>query len=114
MISAFMVGLPSLIRTCCIADVFIYSSAALMFSAMLGWFVFSHMLYQKNMTKDLTGVKKIIKIGSYIIGSGQVLVLAISLLFGMVIIISGPGFNVIGFSMTFVGGLFMIFPLLLL
>ena len=113
MVAAFLVGLPSLLRSKNINIEFsIYTGATLMFLVSFGWFVFSHTLYQKNKTEDVTGVKNMIKIGSYIIGSGQVFVFAISLIVGVVFIIFG--LLAYGLTFTIIGGFFMIFPSLLL
>ena len=95
MAAAFLVGLPSLLRTNdSIIEVCIYSGATLMFLVTFGWFVFSHMLYQKNKTEDVTGVKKMIKIKSYIIGSFEAGIFALVLIFGIILIAFGPGYKV--------------------
>jgi hypothetical protein len=64
--------------------------------------------------EDFTGVKKIIKIGSYIIGSVQVGIFALMLLFGIIFITFGPGYNVMGCILALIGVFFLIFPSLLL
>ena len=100
----------------------IYTGAPLLLLVKLGWFVFSFMLHQKYTAKDISGVKKMIKIGSYIIGSVQVGVFALYLVFGIILIAvgsvgseTGSGYKVIvGGIMTPIGGFFLVFSSLLL
>jgi hypothetical protein len=97
-----------------------------------GWFYFSYQLYKRKSNNDAQGVKKIIKIGSYIIGSLQAIGSAIGLLSGITLLalatLSAYGgfsefrfvlsqryptiFNPLG--LTIVGGIWMIFSSLLL
>jgi len=82
-----------------------------------GWFYFSYQLYKRNSNNDAQGVKKIIKIGSYIIGSFQAICSAIALLYGTTLLVLMSvygGFSVFGIVLTIVGGIWLIFPSLLL
>ena len=100
-----------------------YTGAPILLLVKLGRFAFSYMLHQKNTAKDITGVKKMIKIGSYIIGSVQVWIFTLLLVSGIILIAIGSetpsaigsGYKVVfGGIMTPLGGLFLIFPSLLL
>merc|ERR1712002_325476 len=83
----------------------------------LGWLYFSYLLNKKNTNNDVDGVKKMVKIGSYVIGSVQVVVSAVGLLTG-IIFLSIPQFSScpghIGIGMLVAGGLCLICPSLLL
>ena len=49
----------------------------------IGWLIFSLILYKKNTNDDAEGVKKMIKIGSFLIGFIQIAYFAILLVFGL-------------------------------
>ena len=120
-VAAFLFFLPLILSTD--ASVGIYAGATFLLSVKIGWFVFSYKLHQKNNAEDVTGVKKIIKIGSYIIGSVQVGIFALLLVSGIILIAIGTEipsaigskyYVLFGGIMTPIGGLFLIFPSLLL
>eukprot|EP00091_Calanus_sinicus_P019358 TRINITY_DN482_c0_g1_i1.p1 TRINITY_DN482_c0_g1~~TRINITY_DN482_c0_g1_i1.p1 ORF type:complete len:252 (-),score=56.85 TRINITY_DN482_c0_g1_i1:107-862(-) len=92
----------------------IYTGATVLLLVKFGWFVFSFKLHQKNTAEDFAGVKKIIKIGNYIIGSVQAGFFALLLIFGIIFITFGPGYNIMGYIMMPLGGFFLVFPSLLL
>ena len=69
LIAAFLFFLPPLLSMN--SFVGIYTGASVLLLVKFGWFAYSFMLYQKYTDEDFTGVKKMIKIGSYIIGSVQ-------------------------------------------
>ena len=92
----------------------IYTGATFLLLVKFGWFAFSYMLHQKNTAEDFTGVKKIIKIGSYIIASVQVGIFVLMLLFGIILTNFGRGYKVMGCIMALIGVFFLIFPSLLL
>merc|ERR1712142_1005938 len=50
-----------------------------------GWFYFSFLLLKRNSNEDVEGVKKMIKIGSTVIGSLQTVVSVITVLTGIIL-----------------------------
>eukprot|EP00091_Calanus_sinicus_P019365 TRINITY_DN482_c0_g2_i3.p1 TRINITY_DN482_c0_g2~~TRINITY_DN482_c0_g2_i3.p1 ORF type:complete len:249 (+),score=58.90 TRINITY_DN482_c0_g2_i3:79-825(+) len=110
--SVFLFILPMLFGITDLAG--IYTGATVLLLVKFGWFVFSFMLHKKNTAEDFTGVKKMIKIGSYIIGSVQAGFFALLLIFGIIFITFGPGYNIMGYIMMPLGGFFLVFPSLLL
>ena len=70
LVAVFLFILPLILNLTYVVG--IYTGATVLLLVKFGWFAFSFMLYQKNTTEDSNGVKKMIKIGSYIIRSGQV------------------------------------------
>ena len=49
-----------------------------------GWFYFSFLLLKRNSNEDIEGVKKMIKIGSTVIGSLQTVAFVIAVLSGII------------------------------
>jgi len=94
----------------------IFGAAIFILFINLGWLYFSYLLNKKNTNNDVEGVKKMVKIGSYVIGSVQVAVSSVVLLAG-IIFLSIPqvylhfSFDIV---MLVVGGIWLIFPSLLL
>lgn len=94
----------------------IFGAAIFILLINVGWLYFSALLNQKNTTNDVEGVKKMVKIGCYIIGSVEAVVSALGLLTG-VIFLSLPQFSryfYFGIGILVVGGIWLIFPSLLL
>merc|ERR1711872_785806 len=52
-----------------------------------GWFYFSFLLLKRNSNEDVEGVKKMIKIGSTVIGSLQTVVTVITILSGIILLV---------------------------
>lgn len=112
LIAAFLFFLPLLLSMN--SFVGIYTGATVLLFVKFGWFAYSFLLYQKNTAEDFTGVKKMIKIKSYIIGSFEAGIFALVLIFGIILIAFGPGYKVMGCIMIPIGIFFLIFPSLLL
>merc|ERR1712215_616575 len=93
----------------------IFGAAIFILLINVGWLYFSALLNHKNTTNDVEGVKKMVKIGCYIIGSVEAVVSALGLVAG-VIFLSLPKFSFghFGIGMLVVGGIWLIFPSLLL
>jgi len=94
----------------------IFGAAIFILLINVGWLYFSALLNQKNTTNDVEGVKKMVKIGCYIIGSVEAVVSALGLLTG-VIFLCLPQFSryfYFGIGILVVGGIWLIFPPLLL
>merc|ERR1712179_305847 len=91
----------------------IFGAAIFILLINVGWLFFSALLNQKNTTNDVDGVKKMVKIGCYIIGSVEAVVSALGLVTG-VIFLCLPKFFYFGIGMLVVGGIWLIFPSLLL
>jgi len=105
---AFLLGLQSYLTV---------GSAIFLLLIYLGWFYFSYLLNKKNTSNDVEGVKKMVKIGCYVIASVQVVASAIGVITG-IIFITIPQFSrllhIMGLVMIVVGGIWLIFPSLLL
>jgi len=94
----------------------IFGAAIFILFINLGWLYFSYLLNKKNTNNDVEGVKKMVKIGSYVIGSVQVVVSSVLLLTG-IIFLSIPHFSpyfYFGIGIAVAGGLCLICPSLLL
>merc|ERR1712142_893897 len=79
-----------------------------------GWFYFSFLLLKRNSKDDVEGVKKMIKIGSTVIGSLQTVVSVISILYGIIFFIIYSTISLIGPILIVAGGILLIFQSLLL
>jgi len=105
---AFLLGLQSYLTV---------GSAIFLLLIYLGWFYFSYLLNKKNTSNDVEGVKKMVKIGCYVIASVQVVASAVGVITG-IIFITIPQFSrllhIMGIVMIVVGGIWLIFPSLLL
>merc|ERR1712215_29041 len=62
----------------------IFGAAIFILLINVGWLYFSFLLNQKNTTNDVEGVKKMVKIGCYIIGSVEAVVSALGLVTGVI------------------------------
>jgi len=91
-----------------------FALAAFLLFFNFGWFIFSNLLRKKNSANDVQGVEKIIKVGSYIIGSVQLVYLIIIIILGITLSLLWTEFMVYGSIPVAVGGLLLIFPSLLL
>ena len=92
----------------------IYSLAVFVILVNIGWFTFSSYIYEKNKIHGIKGVKKIIKIGCYVIASMLSLKCAISLLFGLVTLVNQEQWNMVGFIVMSLGLIRLIFTYLFL
>eukprot|EP00092_Neocalanus_flemingeri_P037580 GFUD01040916.1.p1 GENE.GFUD01040916.1~~GFUD01040916.1.p1 ORF type:complete len:261 (-),score=39.05 GFUD01040916.1:63-845(-) len=93
----------------------LYGGAVFSMLINIGWFIFSHILVERNRNNDIEGVKRMIKIGSYIIGSLQAIYFAILLIIGLIFVsIGSGGMGIAGGIIMTIGGIFLIFPSLLL
>ena len=63
----------------------IMGSACVLVFFHLGWFFSSYLLHKKNTNNDMDGVKRIIKIGSFVIGAVQSVISALEVLIGFII-----------------------------
>ena len=91
-----------------------FALAAFLLFFNIGLFIFSNLLRKKNSANDVQGVEKIIKVGSYIIGSVQLVYLIIIIILGITLSLLWTEFMVYGSIPVAVGGLLLIFPSLLL
>ena len=87
----------------------IYSLAVFVILVNIGWFTFSSYIYEKNKIHGIKGVKKIIKIGCYVIASILSLKCAISLLFGLVTLVNQEQWNMVGFIVIPLGLICILF-----
>eukprot|EP00091_Calanus_sinicus_P022498 TRINITY_DN7148_c0_g1_i1.p1 TRINITY_DN7148_c0_g1~~TRINITY_DN7148_c0_g1_i1.p1 ORF type:complete len:136 (-),score=23.95 TRINITY_DN7148_c0_g1_i1:57-464(-) len=101
LVAAFLFLLPLILNVDLYVE--IYTGATFVLLTKFGWFAFSYKLHKENTTENFTGVKKMIKIGSYIIGSVQAVFFALMVIFGIILIVFGPGFKVVGYVMTSIG-----------
>eukprot|EP00092_Neocalanus_flemingeri_P049009 GFUD01056182.1.p1 GENE.GFUD01056182.1~~GFUD01056182.1.p1 ORF type:complete len:253 (+),score=36.56 GFUD01056182.1:71-829(+) len=85
----------------------LYGGAVFFLLINIGWFIFSHILFERNRNNDIEGVKTMIKIGSYIIVSLQPIYFAILLIIGL-------GMGIVGVIVIAIGVVFLIFASLLL
>ena len=92
----------------------LFGSAALLLFFNIGWFIFSILLCKKISANDVQGMEKIIKVGSYIIGSVQLVYPIIIIILGITFLLLWTEFLVFGCILVAVGGLVLIFPSLLL
>jgi len=90
----------------------LYGFAAVWLLIHIGWFAFSFILLNRNKKNDTTGVKKMVKLGSYIIGSIETLIFAAVSIFGIVMMILH--FPIYYIIIILVGVFLLIFPCLLL
>jgi len=112
LVAAFLFLLPLILNVDLYVE--IYTGATFVLLTKFGWFAFSYKLHKKNTNENVTGVKKMIKIGSYIIGSVQAAPFALLVIFGVILIAFGQGYKVTGCILTPIGIFFLIFPSLLL
>eukprot|EP00092_Neocalanus_flemingeri_P037579 GFUD01040915.1.p1 GENE.GFUD01040915.1~~GFUD01040915.1.p1 ORF type:complete len:261 (-),score=35.64 GFUD01040915.1:63-845(-) len=93
----------------------LYGGAVFFLLINIGWFIFSHILVERNRNINIEGVKRMIKTGSYIIGSLQAIAFAILLINGLIFVsIGSGGMGIAGGIIMTIGGIFLIFPSLLL
>merc|ERR1712215_412896 len=94
----------------------IFGAAIFILLINVGWLFFSALLNQKNTTNDVEGVKKMVKIGCYIIGYVEAVVSALGLVTGVIFLClpKVSGYFYFGIGMIVVGGIYFIFPSLLL
>eukprot|EP00092_Neocalanus_flemingeri_P031142 GFUD01033829.1.p1 GENE.GFUD01033829.1~~GFUD01033829.1.p1 ORF type:complete len:261 (-),score=43.90 GFUD01033829.1:390-1172(-) len=95
----------------------LYGGAVFFLLINIGWFIFSHTLIERNKNNNMEGVKTIIKIGSYIIGSLQAILFTILVIVGLLYVSFGSSeivLVIVGGIIITIGGIFLIFASLLL
>ena len=114
---AILFALPNILEDLGHISAGIYTGALLLLLVEIGWFSFSHVLL-KNRNNDFEGVKKLIKIGSYIIGYLEAVSSGSSVVVGGILlsfdIIRRLGLTIIVGVFLGLGGLFLILVCFLL
>jgi len=114
----FFFAIPSISKSLVGPDISLrigglYGGAAIFLLVNIGLFGFSLILLKRNKNNYTIGVKQMIKLGSYIIGSIEALLFSGFPIFGIVLI-SVINIPIPGVIMTFVGMFLLLFPCLLL